>query len=331
MEEKWKHINGQFGLQAFMRSSWFTDKSKSSFWIRTYTSLGEKHAEFTIRMRELFGNVDWGKNILVAFGQMEGLKVPAADSVVYANEEGVTTITYMIREITLPKANYIWISTPYCVDGKQLDVSDTISFLDRISALLCVHFGRNFLHEIVFDGEVKADTGGYGTKGYDTKSIVQRTPTASDGPFLVKQLSDDMVQVMQRLRVIPQEVRTRVELALCYCEKAQRQNEGFLEYWTSMEILCGGKAQKIRYCLQKCYAFQSRNEVDSKLGFGVVAKWRHDMIHKGLKPVVSANVERYLQLMFLDLLRYELGIDTKRYMVIMQRAREYNLSSLGLA
>ena len=91
------------------------------------------------------------------------------------------------------------------------------------------------------------------------------------------------------------------------------------------------KDEKIRYCLQKCYGFQSRNEVDNKLGFGVVAKWRHDMIHKGLKPVVSAHVERYLQLMFLDLLRYELEIDTKRYMTIMQNAKGYDLSSLALA
>ena len=215
MEEQWKHITGQSGLQAFTRSFWFADKSRSSFWIRIYTSLGIKHADFANRMRELFDKVDWGKNILVALGQMEGFKAPVSDSIVCANEEGMTNVIYMLRELALPKANYIWISTPYCIDGKKIEISDVISALDRISALLCVHLGRNVLHEMVFNGEVKADTG-----EYSTGSPVQRTPTASDGPFFDKQLTTDMGQVMQRLRIVPQEVRTRVELALRYFENA---------------------------------------------------------------------------------------------------------------
>jgi len=325
MEKQWKQINGQVGLQSFVRPSWFTDTSKSSFWIRMYTSLGIKHAEFSGRLQELFDKFDWGKNILIAFGQMDGFEVPASDPVTYTNEKGVMTLEYKLRWIALPRANYVWMSTPYCIDGKQITVSNVFSVLDSISALLCMHLGRNFLHEIVFNGEVNASTGQYGTG-----SPVQRTPTPSDGPFLHKQLSFDMSQVIQQLHIKPKEVRSRIELALSYFEKAQRQNEGFLDYWTAIEILCGGKAQKIRDCLQKCYNFRSRKDVDEKLGFGVVANWRHDMIHKGFKPVVSAHVERYLQLMFLDLLRHELTMKTNGYMVMMQHAKGYDLSPLGL-
>jgi hypothetical protein len=327
MEKQWKHINGQFGFQSFINSSWFTDKSKSSFWMRIYTSLGIKHVEFSSRMQELFHKFDWGKDILVAFGQMDGFKMPAADSIIYADENGATIIEYKLREVVLPKANYIWVSTPYCIDGKKIDISNVSSVLDSVSSLLCIYFGRNFLHEIVFNGEVNAGTGQYSAGC----SPVQRSPTNSDGPFLTKGLSVDIGQLIQQLHAKPKEIQSRIELALSYFEKAQRQNEGFLDYWTAMEILCRGKAQKIRDSLQKCYSFQNRNEVDEKLGFRVVAKWRHDMIHKGLKPVVSAHVERYLQLMFLDLLRHELAMKTIGYMVMMQHARGYDLSSLGLA
>jgi hypothetical protein len=55
------------------------------------------------------------------------------------------------------------------------------------------------------------------------------------------------------------------------------------------------------------------------------------MIHKGLTPVVSAPMERYLQLMFLDLLRYELNMDTKGYMAMMQQSKGYDLSPLRIA
>ncbi len=277
-------------------------------------------------MQELFDKFDWGKVVLVAFGQMDGFKIPASDSIIYANKDGVMTIEYKLREVVLPQANYVWLSTPYCIDGEKMDISNISSVLDSISALVCMHFGRNFLHEIVFNGEVNAGTG-----QYSTGSTAQRTPTSSDGPFLDKKLCIDMGQLIKQLHTKSREIQSRIGLALSYLEKAQRQNEGFLDYWTAMEILCKGKAQKIRDCLQKCYSFQSRRDVDEKLGFGVVAKWRHDMIHKGLKPVVSAHVERYLQLMFLDLLRHELAMKTMGYTAMMQHAKGYDLSPLGLA
>lgn len=65
------------------------------------------------------------------------------------------------------------------------------------------------------------------------------------------------------------------------------------------------------------------------LGFGVLEKWRHNLVHEGILPVVSASVERYLQLMFLDLLRLELELPARHHMLLMQQASGYDLTPLG--
>src|SRR5262249_16633513 len=59
--------------------------------------------------------------------------------------------------------------------------------------------------------------------------------------------------------------------------------------------------------------------------------WRGDYVHKGKAPFLSADVERYVQLLFLDLLRHELDLPQRRYAAAMQKAVGVDLSPIGLA
>ncbi len=54
-------------------------------------------------------------------------------------------------------------------------------------------------------------------------------------------------------------------------------------------------------------------------------------MHKGIRPLLSPDVERYIQLMFLDLLRYEIDLSHRGHISSIKRASGYNLSPLGLA
>jgi hypothetical protein len=66
-------------------------------------------------------------------------------------------------------------------------------------------------------------------------------------------------------------------------------------------------------------------------GFDKLTDWRQKYIHQGIVPALSADVERYIQLLFLDILRQELSLPPRFYMASIQKARGYDLSPLGLS
>jgi hypothetical protein len=70
--------------------------------------------------------------------------------------------------------------------------------------------------------------------------------------------------------------------------------------------------------------------VEQRTGFKVIAKWRHDYFHKGKIPDLSADVERYIQLLYLDLLRHEVHLPLGGHVAGIQNASGYDLRPLGL-
>lgn len=110
-----------------------------------------------------------------------------------------------------------------------------------------------------------------------------------------------------------------------------RKNYGFFEYWTALEVVCDGKANRIKERLKQIYRLQSHKEAGEKTGLDVLAKWRGEYVHKGKRPIISADVERYIQLVFLDLLRAEIDVPARHNIAAIQGARGYDLSPLGLA
>jgi hypothetical protein len=109
-----------------------------------------------------------------------------------------------------------------------------------------------------------------------------------------------------------------------------RGTEAFFNYWTALEILCNGSSQTIKTKVQKCYSLKSVGDVDSQTGMRMLARWRHDYFHKGKRPDFVGDEARYIQMLFLDLLRYELHLPSNGYVAAVQVAAGYNFSGLGL-
>jgi hypothetical protein len=125
--------------------------------------------------------------------------------------------------------------------------------------------------------------------------------------------------------------RRRILLALRLIDDAMRREEGFLGYWTALEVVCAGGANKIKATLAKVYGIKYQNAAAEATRLSVFSRWRHDYVHHGVRPNLNADVGRYLPLLFLDLLRHELGLPSRRYVAALQAARGYDFSSIGLA
>lgn len=306
-------------------ASWFKDKAQSSFWLRLATMVGQPPVTFIESLRALEGKLSMGAPFFVAFGTTKGFKVPRFEISMSAGEDGQTIMHTKISEDDLPEGHYWFIATPLRVDGVQGNEPNVRRLMARFSALVVSHCGVNTMHEVVFEGEIEAGDG----KLHSYSNPI-RTVQPADGPFMSAEVWKGIQDVTEALIATPLERRQRIELSLEFFDQAVRGEEEFFNYWTALEILANGKAQTIRSKIQKCYSLPSIGEVDKRTGFGCLARWRHDYFHKGKRTSFIGDEARYIQMLFLDLLRNELELTPVGYLAAIQNGRGYNLSGLGL-
>ena len=312
-------------LASIAESSWFRHPAQSSIWVRIISMAGMKPAAFGAAFqRDLHMGV--GHPIVMAFGTLHDFQIPRFWFLAYANAEGQTVIQSKIDQLDLPEADYWIFAIPYKVDGTPGIEPVARSVMARASALMVAHFGLNAAKEVAFEGELDVEGG-----QQHSASHAFRAPLAIDGPFLHDSLFRSATEVGNALRRAPTELRERVNLALEFFERAIRHDEEFLNYWIALEILCNGKAQRIRARIQAAYGLPSIGDVDRQTGFGTIARWRHEFFHRGKRRELTADVARYVQLLFVDLLRLELGLSTLALIGALQTAAGYDLSPIGLA
>jgi hypothetical protein len=326
MDDQFAMKTEQPNLSNLADDEWFSDRKNSSFWLRIYTSLGLSHKDFVPEMEKITTKVERTPPLKIDFGRFVDLEVPVFRVNMYATENGITNIDIHSDNHKLIRSNYVLFATPYKIDGVPGNELATKSYLNKTEALIVLHMGRNFLRSVVADGEVHAADG-----KFNLSSQLIKLPQPAEGPFLHKQNWDDFDEIKVTLATLQIEIRNRIELSLEFFERAIRADDGFFDYWTSLEILCNGKEKKIRSKMQNCYKLKDiKKDVDDQSGFGVIAAWRHALVHDGVRPQVSSDAERYIQLLYLDLLRQELDLPPRNCIKAMQQAIGYDLSPLGL-
>ena len=319
-------------LTTFAPNEWFTNRIESSVWLRLYTSLFISQDDFQDAVEDFLPDPESDEQflalespILFACGRAKEFKVPTTEFEMFAQPSGELMIKIKADQKELADANRIFLATPFRVDGEPGNEHETRRLLDVAVALLALHTGLNFLRHCVFEGEVRAHDGSLTVPGRPWKM-----PQPSEGPFLAKQNGSDIAEISDRMSRLRQPKRRRVELALELIDAAMRKDHGFFEYWTALEVICDGKTNKIKTRLKNLYGLKSHQDAADQTGLTTLAKWRGDYVHKGIRPPLTADIERYLQLLSLDLLRQEIDLPPRNHIAGIQRATGYDLSPIGL-
>jgi hypothetical protein len=282
--------------------------------------------EFFAEVTEERSFLSMDRSIACIVGTIKGLKVPTFTHDMYADEAGRVRIDLKVDEKLLPETAYLALATPMKVDGKLGNESEAKAALAVAAGLFALHTGLNTLRDLLFDGETNAKGGTFSHPGEPWKM-----PQRCEGPFLGRQNGQDIQEIAQCVSRLSEPQRGRISLALRLVDRGMRDGQGFFEYWTALEVLCDGKAPRIKDKLARLYMIRNHREASDRLGFTMLEKWRHDYIHRGRTPPLTADVERYFQLLFLDLLRQALGLPFRAHLAGMQGAVGYDLSPIGLA
>lgn len=277
--------------------------------------------------REASIAVRLGVRLIYAFGRANDINVPQSTFEMTTAESEQLQVAMKIDSKLLPNTPSVFLATPYRTDGNPGNEASARSCLDEVAALICIHAGHNLMRQVVFEGEVEATGDQFHVSGEPMKM-----PQSAEGPFLDSQNGDDIYEIAGALRTLTDDnKRRRLLLALQLIDRAMRVDFGFLEYWTALEVVCDGTANRIKATLSKVYRIKSHTKAAEVTRLAVIAQWRHDYVHKGVKPIMNADVERYLQLLFLDTLRFELGLPSRGHIAAIQNSAHFDLSQLGIA
>lgn len=105
----------------------------------------------------------------------------------------------------------------------------------------------------------------------------------------------------------------------------------YTAYWIALELICDSHEENgIVGKLSKTYGIPFKTiKKEDTLGHKSLLRSRHNFFHKGVRPNLSADVERYFQLILLDLLRNELKLQPKQHAIAFLKTQP-DLFALGL-
>ncbi len=309
------------GIQNLADKKWFEKNPDSSVWVRIYTSLGLPHKNFFEELSKIKFGGGLSGEIRLAHGHIENMEIPSIITFPFhALEDGSITISMdLSKKITLPKTNYIFFVTPL---SKEHEVKTAF---DEIACLIKLHFGHNFIRDVIYEGSVKTD----GQMSHFSE--VFKTPSPKEGPFIHSENWLDTAEIRNAIEGEKnQKIKERLKLSLKYFNKAM-QEDSFGSYCIAMDLFCGTKSLRAMSSkIQKCYGFRSQQEAEKETGFKQIIEWRTKFIHHGIEPIITADVERYLQLLYLDVLRFELKLENKNHSLAARINPHFDLSSIGV-
>lgn len=213
-----------------------------------------------------------------------------------------------IDKIPAPKCALIILASPVIHDGETTHTGPAQTVFGIYKSLLLGMFGRGFLLDLVTQFTIE----GSGEHRTSFASGVWRTPQTFDTRAIVDPAIYDDLIICMRSQTDP--LRARLVLACQFFSRANEESyeyKRFFDYWTALEIVANGKSQRVRNLLAQAYGAKLPY-VDKTLRFKEISDLRHDLIHNGIFKSLEPEVERRMQGIFLDLLRFQLGLTCKR-------------------
>lgn len=301
-------------FQDLFPKNWYTKPEESFFWIRIYTMIPVAHSQIT----KIFSDVQFEINDNghpVWFTGLGGIFSDLSDiesKILHSDPKTGSIIMPMeTRKKNLPLSSYFILACPSIVDGEKLEENAIIQRLNRVEAILSAYLGNNFLHKLVFEAQWSALTG---SNKHNVYGEAIATPQSCDGPF-VSQDNWRMVQdTFTKINAIScADKKARIKRALEFYQSGKATKdigaaEKFFFYWTAITVLCGGEGtMDINRRFQKIYGM-TQQEVETHLRWKDVLNLRNNFFKQGKSINFHKEIERYLQFLFLDLLRHEIGL-----------------------
>lgn len=318
------------GVEIFLDPNWFEDPASSTVFLRAYVSVGVSSAELAKVYAPAIRDISLGVPIKIIWMRSKNFHTWKWDLYYHVDEDGNLGILTESVDLDLPPANYAIFASPLIVDGGDaIDSNKIKAEFDAAAALIRAYAGKNTLYCVVSEGGYNATTGLQVVRDM----TIERLPSPLDGPVKEPFIWPQIQEVIKSLSCADEKKRNRIALALEILQRAMSSPKlSLFYYWSAIELVCDvDSGPKLRSKIAKCYKLPKQHEVDKKFGFAALYKWRGELVHKGLHKEIPVDIERYLQTLIIDLIRYELGLENMRYAEKCLSSMYFDFSSIGLS
>lgn len=276
--------------------SWFSDRTRSSVWVRGYRV-------FRVPVEALAE----GARTLDLGDKVRGILLHGTVRYV---EHGLTTPRIItenrwdfgtIEERETPEGVYLLLVTPFDVDGSCGDEAAAKLNLSVAAGLLTCLKGRNIVFELLFD-----NVHSLGENRVQGATPAIENPWWSPAPDVTDGGIRTMEAVARAIGGLAPPDRERLRLSLHWFEAASRDSghDAFLKYWIALETMGMPDTTSIKPLvdtLARAYGLSSE-EAARRFMIGRVFGLRSRMVHQGELLSIHGNLIKYLQAVYVDIL-----------------------------
>ncbi|MEE3717863.1 hypothetical protein V2H45_14065 [Tumidithrix elongata RA019] len=299
---------------------WFSSKETSSIWISCYRI-------FRVLPDNLAtsGIINLPDVVVVPlWGQVRYTDASQAKIVFITEEKWEFDVSQIQEKDTLEGA-YILLISPFVVDGQERPEPEVRQVLQETVALFMAMNGRNTAFELVFDNILPMT----GEKTTVISPMVEN-PLWFSAPNFSSERLLDIQSVAKAIDHLPPEEKNRIKLSLRWFELAMRKHgvDSFLSFWIALETLSMDNTdiRPINKTLARVYEV-SVQEANQQFGVGRVFGLRSKIVHQGHIASIHANLQRYLEALYSDLLLAELDLPSEYKAQLVLNDPEFDLIS----
>lgn len=157
-----------------------------------------------------------------------------------------------------------------------------------------------------------------------------RFTAVANGPYVHIDNAHEVEEIAIAITLASDQDRTRIESSIHYFVRGLEDDDVFLFLWTAIEMLCGRNTNRPKFVRETLKTIYQNSDINSEFGFTKLENIRDNWLHKGVIPSINHDTLRYMQLMFLDILRHKLRLPRKNHLAAICSSRNFNLSDIGL-
>ncbi len=309
-------VEGTESLKALFVEDWFEEDGRREIYLRYYSMPLPPKDDFFIP--GLDGDVVMfsGAPFRVAVAHVSGQEYKSHFPWLITSELGKPNIIVEEIKRVLPSANYVLISTPI-TDTSDQAIQNASALMDGFAGMLRLVGGNNLLRQLVREAAVDISSG-----NMKRTSAAVPVPHEIEGPFATSETWQQLEEVTDAIGTRDDAEGKRITFATQLVERAFSAQGPFkfFSYWVALEVAADAYGQQNFVNLLSNAYGRNNAYVQNDLGFQHVWETRTAVFHGGELYEMPYDVERYIQCLFLDVVRAKLGLDSQGYMAAAVQA-----------